>query len=108
MGAATVAVRSTGDGIAAGEGDADAEGVAVGEGIALEAAETTGLAWTGNGESPDAEHAARTRPRRTTNVTGTSAREDGNDEPAAMATGRDQVRFEVDRRGGRSEVTWPT
>jgi hypothetical protein len=106
MEAATVAVRSTGDGIAAGDEVADGEGAVVGEGGALEAGETAGLAWTGDGESPDGEHAASTRPRSATKATG-AARADRNDEPAAEATGRDE-RFELDRRGGRSEVTWPT
>jgi hypothetical protein len=107
MEAETVAVRSTGDGIAAGDEDAVGVGVAVGEGGALEAGETAGLACKGDGESPDAEHAASTRPRSATRVRGAIARVDGNDEPAAEATGRDE-RFELDRRGGRSEVTWPT
>ena len=103
-----MAVRSTGEGIAAGDEVADGEGVAVGEGSALEAGETAGLACTGDGEPPDAEHAANTRLRTATSVRGTSARGGGNDEPAARATGRDERRFEMDRRGGRSGVTWPT
>jgi hypothetical protein len=108
MEAATVAVRSTGDGIAAGDEVAGGDGVAVGEGSALEAGETAGLAWTGDCEPPDAEHAASTRPRRATKVTGAIARADGNDEPAAKATGRDEMRFEMDGCGGGSEVTCPT
>jgi hypothetical protein len=108
MEAATVAVRSTGDGIAAGDEVAAGERVAVGEGCTLETGETAGLAWRGDGESPDAEHAASTRPRSATNVTGAIARADGNEEPAAEATGRDERRFEMDGCGGGSEVTWPT
>ena len=108
MEAATVAVRSTGDGIAAGDEVADDEGVAVGEGCVVEVGDTAGVACPGDGESPDAEHAASTRPRSATNVTGAIARADGNDEPAARATGRNEMRFEMDRRGGRSGVTWPT
>jgi hypothetical protein len=107
MEAVTVAVRTTGDGIAAGDEVVDGEGAIVGEGSALEVGETAGLAWAGDGESPDAVHAASTRPSSATKVTGAIARADGNDEPAAKATGGDE-RFELDRRGGRSEVTWPT
>jgi hypothetical protein len=93
MEAVTVAVRSTGDGIAAGDEDAEGEGVAAREGDALEAGDTAGLACTGDGESPDAEHAASTRPRRATKVTGATARAEVNEKPVAKATGR---------------VTWPT
>ena len=103
-----MAVRSTGEGIAAGDEVGEDEGVAVGEDSALDAGDGARLACTGDGEPPDAEHAVRARLRTATSVRGTSARGDGNDEPAARATGRDERRFEMDRRGGRSVVTWPT